>query len=248
VRVPENADSAVALYRRALELDPANVDALVGICATHVYQVLNLYWQGDRSGRLDEAGALITRAIALAPDHMGVLKARAALLRARGRFTEAVAATRMVIARNPGEPTAYRELGLSKLYLGETEEAVEWFRRADRIAPSDLVRWTWLQGLGRALIQLGHDMEAVDALRLAMDSNPGFVRGRAFLASAEALAGNTDLARQLMGEYLQADPGMTIRRFAAERSSVPVDTVNANYLRESERISEGLRRAGMPEE
>jgi hypothetical protein len=41
---------------------------------------------------------------------------------------------------------------------------------------------------------------------------------------------------------------MTVRRFAAERSSVPLDAVSPVYRRESERILEGLRRAGMPEE
>jgi hypothetical protein len=43
-----------------------------------------------------------------------------------------------VIARNPGEPTAYRELGFEQVHLGHTEAAVEWFCRADRIAPRDL--------------------------------------------------------------------------------------------------------------
>ena len=41
---------------------------------------------------------------------------------------------------------------------------------------------------------------------------------------------------------------MTVRRFVAERSSVPLDAVSPVYRRESERILEGLRRAGMPEE
>jgi tetratricopeptide (TPR) repeat protein len=80
-------------------------------------------------------------------------------------------------------------MGLNKLYLGATEEAAEWFRRADAIAPGDPDRWTWLQGLGRALMQLGRDAEAVDALSQAMDSNPDHLRGKAWLAAAEALAG-----------------------------------------------------------
>ena len=89
-----------------------------------------------------------------------------------------VIATATVIDRNPGEPFSYKEMGLNKLYLGETQEAAEWFRRADAIAPHDPDRWMWLQGLGRALMQLGHDAEAVDALSQAMDSNPNYLRGR----------------------------------------------------------------------
>ena len=158
---------------------------MVGVALARIYQVINLYRLEGREALLDEAEEMATRAMALAPDHLEMLKARGLLLRARGRFAEAIIATEALIARNPGEPTAYKEMGLNKLYLGETREAVEWCRRADAIAPRDPERWTWLQGLGRALMQLGYDAEAVDALCQTMDSNPGYLRGKAMLAAAE---------------------------------------------------------------
>jgi Flp pilus assembly protein TadD len=139
-------------------------------------------------------------------------------------------------------------MGLNKLYLGATEEAVEWFRRADAIAPRDPDRWTWLQGLGRALMQLGRDAEAVDALSQAMDSNPGYLRGKAWLAAAEALADDVERARLHLAEHMAIEPELTVRRFAEERSSVPLKAVSSVYERENERILEGLRKAGMPEE
>jgi TolB-like protein len=247
IRDREKAARALLLFREALVLDPDNVDALVGIASTLVYQVLNLYRTDERETLLDEAESLIGRAVLLAPDHIGVRKARAALLRARGRFMAAIAATRIVIARNPGEPTAYRELGLNKLYLGATQEAAEWFRRADRIAPNDPTRWSWLQGLGRALMQLGEYTEAAEVLRLAIQSSPGFKRGKAFLAAAEALAGDLEQAKRHMAEFSAVDPGLTVRDFAVQRSSVPIETVSPIYLRENERILEGLRLAGMPD-
>jgi TolB-like protein len=244
----ENAAQAVALFKRALALAPANVEAMVGLASTNICQVMNLYAIDDRDQLLKQAEDWISRAIALMPDHIGVLKARALLLRARGRFLEAVAAATAVIARNPGEPTAYRELGLNKLYLGATQEAVDWFLRADRIAPSDRVRWSWLEGRGRALMQLGRDVEAADTLRLALASNPSFSRGRALLAAAEALAGNIECAKLNMAEFAAQSPGMTVRRFFEQGSAVPLDRVSPVYLLENERILDGLRRAGMPEE
>jgi TolB-like protein/Flp pilus assembly protein TadD len=246
IRRAEPAGRAVELFRQALELDPHNVEALVGIASTRIYQVLNLFVLDDRETLLDEAEHMMSQAVALAPDHLGVLRARSALLRARGRFAEAVVASATVVARSPGQPTAYRELGLNKLYLGETAAAVEWFRRADRIAPRDPHRWTWLQGLGRALMQLGHDAEAVDTLREAMASNPGFNRTRALLAAAEALLGEADNARQSMTEFMAAEPTMTIRRFMEQRSHVPLHAVDLRYLQQNERIAHGLTMAGMP--
>jgi TolB-like protein/Flp pilus assembly protein TadD len=243
----ERATEAVDLFTRALALDPHNVDAMVGIAATRIYQLVNQYQIGDRETLLGEAEALITRAMALARDHIGVLKARAVLLRARGRFVDAIIAGKSVIAQNPGEPTAYRELGLNHLYLGQAEAAVDWFRRADMIAPRDRVRWTWLPGLGRALMQLGQDAEAVEVLRQAVHSNPHFAVGRVYLAAAEALAGNINSARHHLHELEELDPGMTIRRFVEERASVPLEAVGPAYLRGNERMVEGLRCAGMPE-
>jgi TolB-like protein/Flp pilus assembly protein TadD len=243
----ESATEAVDLFTRALARDPHNVDAMVGIAATRIYQLVNQYQIEDRETLLVEAEALITRAMALERDHIGVLKARAVLLRARGRFVDAIIAGKSVIAQNPGEPTAYRELGLNQLYLGQAEAAVDWFRRADTIAPRDRVRWTWLQGLGRALMQLGQDAEAVDVLRQAVHSNPQLATGRVYLAAAEALAGNIDSARFHLHKLEELDPGMTIRRFVEERISVPLEAVGPAYLRGNERMVEGLRCAGMPE-
>ncbi len=243
----DRAAEAVALFRRALALDADNVDAMVGIASTLIYQVVNQYQTAERDKLLDEAEALISRAIGLAADHIGVMRARAVLSRARGRFMDAIVAARLVIAQNPGEPTAYREIGLNNLYLGETAEAAEWFRRADRMAPRDRVRWSWLQGLGRALLQMGQDAEAVETLRQAVHSNPSYAPGRAYLAAAEALVGDVERAKVHLGKLDELDPGMTIRRFVEERSSVPLDAISPIYRRENERILEGLRRAGMPD-
>jgi len=244
----ERAAEAVSLFRRALELDPDNADAMIGIATTRTYQVVNQYQTTGRESLLDEAEALILRAMGLAADHIGVTKARASLLRARGRFADAIIVDMSVIALNPGDPVAYRELGLNNHYLGQDEEAVDWFRRADSIAPRDRTRWTWLQGLGRALIHLARDAEAVEALRLAVHSNPYCSRGRAFLAAGEALVGSTDRAKLHLAKYNELDPGMTVRRFALERNSVPLEAVSSTYLRGMERILEGLHGAGMPEQ
>jgi TolB-like protein/Flp pilus assembly protein TadD len=243
----ERAAEALELFTQALACDPDNVDAMVGIATTRIYQLVNQYQIGERDRLLDEAEGLIARAMVLAPDHIGVLKARAVLMRARGRFADAIAADKSVIAQNPGEPTAYRELGLNHFYLGQAREAADWFRRADTIAPRDRGRWTWLQGLGRALMHLDQDAEAAEVLRLAVHSNPHFAAGRAYLAAAEALVGNSDHARLHLDKLEELDPGMTIRRFVEERASVPLEAVSPAYLHGNEHMLEGLRRAGMPE-
>ena len=245
IKRQEHASAAIELFRQALVLNPDCVDAMVGLALALIYQVINLYQLDGRDTLLDEAEALISRSSELAPNQHGVLKARALLLRARGKFAEAILATEAMIARNPAEPTAYKEMGLNKLYLGATQEAVDWFRRADAVAPRDPERWTWLQGLGRALMQLGDAAGAVDALRQALDCNPAYLRGKAMLAAAEALTGDLATAREHLAEYAAAEPEMTVQPFAEQRSSVPPEAVSPGYRQENERILDGLHRAGM---
>jgi tetratricopeptide (TPR) repeat protein len=56
-----------------------------------------------------------------------------------------------VIAQNPGEPWAYKEVGLSELYLGKFQEAMNWFEKADQIGPRDPSRWIWLGAIQAAV-------------------------------------------------------------------------------------------------
>ena len=76
---------------------------------------------------------------------------------------------------NPGEPWAYKEIGLSNIYLGRPEQALDWFVKADRIGPRDPARWTWLDGRGHALILLGRDEEAIHSLTSALDADPKYL-------------------------------------------------------------------------
>ncbi|HYZ49123.1 MAG TPA: adenylate/guanylate cyclase domain-containing protein, partial [Sphingomonas sp.] len=175
----ETMIGARALFQRALEYDPDNVDALAGVATTYVFEVLNSYYAIGRDQRLREADALIRRALASDPRHIVALKAHAAVLRAEGNFVDAIAASQVVIAQNPGEPWAYKEVGLSELYLGRLEEALQWFDRADQLGPRDPGRWIWLGAMGRVHFFLGRDEEAIRLFRRSADANPNDVRAYA---------------------------------------------------------------------
>ena len=243
-------DAATGFYGRALHLDPLNVDALAGMASVRVYQVVNCYldcggWDGRaREAHLAEADGMLARVLAADPGHPSALRTRAVLLRARGAFADALAAAGTLLAEHAGDPAGYRETGLNLLYLGRTEEAVDWFRRADALMPADPLRWTWLQGLGRALIQLGRDAEAVEALRLAIESNPDHAPSYAYLAAALALSGDGGRARLELAEFRVAEPGTTLDVFA-RRSPVPLHATAPEYRSRNGRLLDGLRQAGL---
>jgi tetratricopeptide (TPR) repeat protein len=184
-----------------------------------VFEFLNGYYGTGGDKRLRRAELLIDRALAIEPRHLMALKAKAALRRAQGRFDDAIAAAEAVIAENPGEPWAYKEIGLTSLYLGAPEQALEWFAKADRIGPRDPGRWTWLDGRGHALILLGRDEEAIRSLTAALEANPRNVGSHAFLAAAYALLDRLDQARAELAIHDEVRPGTRISTF---RVNAPV--------------------------
>jgi tetratricopeptide (TPR) repeat protein len=243
---PASMIEARALFEQALKVQPTNVDGLAGVAATLVFEFLNGYYETEGNKRLHRAELLLDRAVAIEPRHILVLKTKAALRRAQGKFDDAIATAEAVIAENPGEPWAYKEIGLSTMYLGRPGQALDWFAKADRIGPRDPGRWTWLDGRAHALILLGRDEEAIRPLIAALDANPKSVSPHAFLAAAYALLGRSDEAQASLAAYLQKRPGTrvsTFRRF----SPVPLASTSPKYQQQHERLKEGLRMAGMPE-
>jgi predicted Zn-dependent protease len=92
---------------------------------------------------------------------------------------------------------------------------------------------------------LRQDDRAVACLRQAVANNPRFPSPVAYLAAALALTGQEAEARETLKAYL-ALPGTKTRTIARWRAMAYSD--NPIYLAFRERIHEGLRKAGMPEE
>jgi adenylate cyclase len=242
---PKTMIGARDLFEQALNLEPANVDGLAGVATTLAFEFLNGYYDSGGEARLRAAEWLLNRALTIDPHHLMAMKAKAALLRAQGKFDDAIAAARAVIAENPGEPWAYKEVGLSTMYLGRTEEALDWFAKADRIGPRDPSRWTWLDGRGQALILLGRDQEAIRSLNSALEANPKTVGTNALLAAAYALIGRSEEARAALARYDQARPGTRISTFRTV-APVPLVRTSPEHRRLRQRLEDGLRKAGMP--
>jgi adenylate cyclase len=243
---PATMIEARDLFEQALKVDPTSVDGMAGVATTLVFEFLNGYYETGGDERLRRAELLLDRAVASEPRHLLALKAKAGLRRTQGKFDDAIAVAQAVIMENPGEPWAYKEIGLSTLYLGRPEQALDWFAKADRIGPRDPGRWTWLDGRGHALLLLGRDAEAIHALNSALDANPRNLSPHAFLAAAYALLGRTDEARAELAAYLERRPDTrvsTFRRF----SPVPLALTSPQYQQQLQRVAEGLRKAGLPE-
>lgn len=243
---PATMIAARELFQRALNVERDDPSALAGVATTLVFEFLNGYYETEGDERLQIAEPLLDEAGAIEPRNLMVLKGKAALRRAQGKFQDAIATAETIIEENPGEPWAYKEIGLSTMYLGRFEEALDWFGKADRIGPRDPGRWTWLDARGHDLILLGRDADAIPALISALDANPRNFSSHSFLAASYALLGRSDEARGSLDAYLRRRPETRVSTFR-RLSPVPMALTSPAYRQQHERISEGLRRAGMPE-
>jgi hypothetical protein len=85
--------------------------------------------------------------------------------------------------------------------------------------------------------------QAIEWCRKSITSLPKYLTYAA-LAAAYAWSGHDADAEAAVTELLKLKPGYTVQQFADHAKSM---SDNPTYLRELQRIAEGLRKAGLPE-
>ena len=96
---------------------------------------------------------------------------------------------------------------------------------------------------GLAKLCLGRDEEAAVWLLRSVEANRNFPNEHFFLAAAQAHLGRMSEARAAAKAGLALNPTFTIRRFRAGAFSD-----NPTHLAQRERLYDGMRKAGVPEE
>ena len=122
---PANVDKASAAYRRALEIDPYLVPALINLA--------NLHYSRDE---IAEAQALYERAIALEPDVFEAHFNLGNIFHDLGRYPEAQGCYRDALRLNPTYADAHFYLAVTLEKHGQSQEARRHWRAYQQLAPS----------------------------------------------------------------------------------------------------------------
>jgi len=138
---------------------------------------------------------------------------------------------------------AHSCIGLAKVYLGHAEETEDQIREALRLSPHDTYASAWMNFAGLAKLYLGNYEDAVTWFRSAIEANRNYPQLHFQLAAALAQLGKLDEARSEVGAGLALNPTFTISRVRAGATSD-----NATLVAQRERLFEGLRKAGVPEQ
>jgi TolB-like protein/class 3 adenylate cyclase len=238
---PSHLLEARKLFERALELDPGNVDAIVGSALANG-MFAGTHMSDDRTAHLGEAEALAVKALSIAPDnalaHLCLGVAQMFTYRAAQGISELERA--LAIDRNLASAHAY--IGLAKNFVGRGEETDGHIADALRLSPRDTAAYLWGAFAGSVKVFLGKNEEAVALLRNAIETNRNYALPHFYLAIALAELGRLDEARLEMREGLSIDPTFTIRRYRVDAPSE-----NPIFMSRRRQIYEIMRNIGVPE-
>ncbi len=162
--------------------------------------VLNLVaGRREEEGRLDEALALLRRALAAAPGAIGVMNAIGLCLSRVGRFEEAVESFGAALALETGFAPAHGNRGSALLALGREAEAGEAFAAAAAIDPANLVA---ADGLAALALRRGETGEARRLAAAVLAREPGWPGAVLTLAGAELAEGRAQEAEVALAALL----------------------------------------------
>lgn len=235
------AREARCLFEEALRIDNTNVDVLMGLVETNLWEV-NAYMSQSRAEQVSLAEAAMSKASELMPLTARMHFCRAALLVALRAPEGAVREIDLAMNLDPDLPYVHVRAGWIKIFLGRGEETEGHVTTAMRLSPRDPMLGTWYAVLGLADLHLGRLDKAVDRLRKAIEITPNNELPYFHLAAALALQNSKSEATQASAVGRRLAP-----IFRIGKCRVEVQSDNIVFLQQRSRIYEGMERAGVPE-
>ena len=244
----EHKDEAIGFFERALAVDRLSVEAQARLA-----QVLAARVREDQSDAspadIERAEGLVRQALALSPRSTLVHSAKGGLLRAEGRWGEAISEFETVLASNPNSDFAQFSIGICRVQIGLVSDAIPPLEQSIRLNPRDpyiVYRFSWL---GLAHLLQSHADEAIVWFDKARGAMPAASGPHINLAAAYGFNGEIERATAELAEVRRlrhGDFGLSIagvKSSAAWRTSTPKTLAMAEAT-----FFAGLRKAGVPEE
>ena len=210
------------LFEQALNLDPANADALAG--AAYVDSVdYTLGWSDQQMDLYARGMQRANQALLLDPNQARAHSVKAYLLLLKAKpndasANEVIAEAEASLRADPSYASAYFPMAVGEELLGRYEQSRSHLEQAIKISPRDSSLGVWRMNIGRDLLALGeYDaaiQEGLKAIELG-DSNDyvlhlpcGVLRGRGQNAGGEGCAGGGDEigSQTLSGVVSRAHP------------------------------------------
>jgi tetratricopeptide (TPR) repeat protein len=151
-------------------------------------------------GDVQRADMLASEALAAAPRRVLTHYAKAEVLRMQRRCREAIPEYETVLALNRTAINALSHIGRCKIYAGPIEEAIPILEQVIRLNPRSPYIGNHYYRIGEAHVLQSHIDEAIAWLEKGRSADPELSYIHAFLSSAYALEGETELAAAELAE------------------------------------------------
>jgi TolB-like protein/DNA-binding winged helix-turn-helix (wHTH) protein/cytochrome c-type biogenesis protein CcmH/NrfG len=212
----EHLTSAHDCFGRAVEVDPDNVWALVGIARVD-QTMAGIFYPDDRAERIAAAKAALAKALSLAPNYSLAHLCLGQIGILTKQPDQALAAFERALTLNRNLAHAQAYIGFAKVFVGRADQAEIYVHEALRLSPRDTFAYVWFAFLGYAKLSLGADEEAVVWLRRATSGDRIYPIAYFWLAVALAYCGRLNEAQAAAKAGLSISPTFNISRFRATR-------------------------------
>ena len=236
---PDGWSEAVDLLRRALDIDPSYATAagLFAWCRV-VEQTRRLVSARER----DEASRFARLAVEKGNEDPDALWMGGwGMLMLAGEHAAGMSAMERSLALNPNSALASCFFGWAQSYRHQSQRAIEALERARRLSPLDPQPWVFYGGLAHAHFAAGRWGEAIEWADRALHAQPRMTAVVGVKAAACSHLGRAEEARAYVSRYLELRPGSTIGNVGGYVRTAVSPEFRAAY-------TDGLRKAGMPEE
>ena len=242
---PNKGDAlrSVELFEDALRIDSDNSQARVGLAQALILIYRNR-WDPEPAKVLARADEAASRAIASTPNYAHAHYVKAEVLGLSNRFDAALATYDRAIALDRNLAAAYVGRARNLNVIGRAADALAPVERAIRLSPRDPELYVWYFVLCHANTHLARDAQAIEWCLKSLATGKTFYFAYVDLASAYAWRGQNAEAAAAVAELLKLRPGFTVQTLVQEGSGT---SDNPAFRKEFQRIVEGARRAGLPE-
>jgi TolB-like protein len=232
---------AAALFERALALDPQNLPAMTGLANALARHALLTSDEGDAA----RAEKLIDAVLPVQPDNPTAHRTRGLILAfVKHEVRSGIAEAERAIALDPNDADAHAEAGLWRGFLGHAEDGIGGVETALRLSPRDRDVPIWQYYMCALHDYMQHWEQAIEWCEKSRAGWPDNVSTYVHLAAAQAWAGHDKEAKEATAHLQRLRPGFTVQSYADFTSRT---SDNPTFNAQSQRIAEGLRKAGVPE-
>ncbi len=222
-------------FEGALQRDPDNVSALIGLGGYHA-SVVAMFLVPNPDEHLQRGEALLQKAIEESPSSVMAYYYLGLVHKAQGRSQEALKDFTKVVREDPSLPLGYAQVGHLVSRMGRADEAMEYIRYAVRLNPKDPNMGLIGLMAGEIELERGHDQAALDWFKQSLALAPISPFAHAAMGAALALSGDASAAATQADAVRQLAPWLTVDQMIARL------TATSQPGHEPARLIDGLRR------